>query len=352
VKKNILILYTELAGYTVACLKTFCRIYPEIKIHLVRWPVNAEAPFDFSFSDAITVHERSKFDREGLKKLAMEVDPALILCSGWIDKDYVAVCSEWKNKINVVLVMDNKWEGSVKQHLLSLASSFSVLKWFNEVWVTGESQKRFALKLGFPMNKIRTGFYSADVDFFETIGKSNLKTKEENFPHRFIYAGRYYDFKGVKELWEGFIRFKEKNKNDWELWCLGTGDIKPVEHPSIRHFGFVQPSGMAEIMQQCGVFILPSRIEPWGVVVHEFAAAGFPLLLSEEIGAAEVFLEEGKNGFSFTAGSSHAISEVFEKTTLLDNRQLFEMGKISAEKAKTITPEKWGAVLFSLIPSR
>jgi glycosyltransferase involved in cell wall biosynthesis len=347
--KSVLILYTEIAGYTLACIGEFCKRHPEINVHLVRWPVNQEAPFDFSFSDSIKVYERDKYDRESLNALATDVKPSLILCSGWIDKDYVDVCRKWNNKIPVVLVMDNKWLGTAKQQLLKLTASLSVRKWFSHAWVTGQSQKTFALKLGFPESKIRTGFYSADVPFFTKIYKEDIAAKKKKFPYRFIYAGRYYDFKGVNELWEGFINFKENSNNDWELWCLGTGDVPPVEHPAIKHLGFVQPSGMEAIMKQCGIFILPSLVEPWGVVVHEFAAAGFPLLLSDEVGAASAFLENEKNGFSFVSGSSEAIENAFEKITACSDFQLVEMGNLSAEKANAITPVKWAETLFELI---
>lgn len=54
---------------------------------------------------------------------------------------------------------------------------------------------------------------------------------------------------------------------------------------------------MTNLMKQCGVFILPSRIEPWGVVVHEFSAAGFPLLLSDQVGSAESFWKMARMDF-------------------------------------------------------
>ena len=70
-KKNILILYTELAGYTINCLSNFVLKYPEYNVHVVRWPVNKEAPFQFDFR-SIQVYDRKEYDDDSLLKLAEE----------------------------------------------------------------------------------------------------------------------------------------------------------------------------------------------------------------------------------------------------------------------------------------
>lgn len=348
-KRKILILYTELAGYTVACLNRFLEKYPDVDVHLVRWPVNDEAPFHFSFGGALRVYERKKYDRESLLRLAAEISPGVILCSGWVDKDYLAVCRAWNKKIPVVLTMDNKWRGTWKQQIARVAARFSLLKNFRFAWVPGASQKQYALRLGFLPQHIFTGFYSADTGFFSRQYEANLPAKEKQFPHRFIYAGRYYDFKGIAEMWEAFAQLKKEEPScDWELWCLGTGDISPAQHPAIRHFGFVQPDGIPAIAKDAGVFILPSRIEPWGVAVQEFAAAGFPLLLSDAVGAAETFLQNEVNGFSFRAGDAGAILAAMRKITKLPDEKLIQMGKESHKLGCTVSPDTWSDTLYKL----
>ncbi|MBI3511429.1 MAG: glycosyltransferase family 4 protein [Bacteroidetes bacterium] len=348
-KRKILILYTEIAGYTLACIREFNLRFGEFEIHLVRYPVNDEAPFIFRNEISFKEYDGKKMYGDQLLKLAYEIEPELILCSGWIDKKYTAVCRKFKNKIPVVLAMDNKWEGTLRQKVAGIISSLTVGKTFTHAWVPGNAQKKFAMKLGFQEKNIRTGFYSADTAFFNEIFSTSANEKKKKFPHKFIYAGRYYDFKGLKELWEAFIRFKKENNNDWELWCLGTGDLVPVKHDSIRHFGFVQPGEMGKIMSDAGVFILPSRIEPWCVAVQEFSAAGFPLLLSNKVGAAETFLEENKNGFMFLSENVQEIVRAIKKIAEMKDEQLFTMGERSHEFAQRITPASWAKTLHSFL---
>lgn len=343
----VLILYTELAGYTIASLAALSKF--NVEVHLVRWPVNPEAPFQFELSEQIKVYERQSYDEPALIKLTESIKPDLILCSGWNDKGYLAVCKTWFNRIPVVLAMDNKWRGGAKQQLARLISGFTILKTFTHCWVPGEQQKLYAKKLGFPDEKIKTGFYTCDTLRFSEIYVTQHDAKQKTFPHVFIYAGRYYDFKGVVELWNAFIKLKNKSASDWKLICLGAGDVPPVVHPDIEHKGFVQPGQMLEVMKHAGVFILPSRVEPWGVVVQEFGAAGFPLLLSDNVGAKEAFLDEEVNGISFKAGEESAIILAMKRITEMSDQKLLEMGKKSHELALKNSPELWARTLLSLI---
>ena len=68
-------------------------------------------------------------------------------------------------------------------------------------------------------------------------------------------------------------------------------------HPQIFHHGFLQQSELESFMKIKGVFIMPSHYDHWGVAVQEFSAAGFPLILSDKVGANCSFLRNGENGF-------------------------------------------------------
>jgi glycosyltransferase involved in cell wall biosynthesis len=285
-------------------------------------------------------------------KTAADFKADAVFCAGWGYKPYLKICKNVHNKVPVVLGFDNWWNGSMRQRVTSIFARYYFSNHFDRCFVPGLPQKEFALRLGFPEKRIATGAYSCDFDHFNAYHKKYAEEKKANFPKRFIYAGRYSPEKGIDLLWKAFINLQEEMPNDWELWCLGKGDIEPVVHPKIKHFGFIQPDAMEEFIQQTGVFILPSLFEPWGVVAHEFAAAGFPLLLSEQVGAGEAFLKPEQNGFSFRAGDADAISSAMKSIVELSDQKLFHMGELSAKAAATITPVKWAQTLFQLIHSR
>lgn len=347
-KKNgkLVFLYSELAGYFLSCLRQLRNSYPELEIHVFRWPLNKEAPFSFHFPNDIHFYSREEYQGDKLIEKVKDIDPSFIYCSGWMDKQYVKVCNAYKGIVPTVLGMDTPWRGKFKQWLRILFLGNSIKRSFSHCWVPGRRQKAYANKLGFSDDQILMGFYSADQPHFYSLFEKYSGEKRTRFPHRFLYTGRYVESKGVQLLWDAFAEVKEEFKNDWELWCLGTGNVEPVNHPAIRHFGFVQPSGIENFVKETGVFVLPSNFEPWGVVVHEFAAAGFPMICSDQVGATEAFVEYDKNGFIFNQGDKEDLKRCLKGIMSKTDSDLIKMGEKSAELSFRITPETWVAELF------
>lgn len=348
INKSIIILYTELAEYLICCLNELSNL--NINIHVINYPVNKEAPFNFNLENKfITFYNRSDYNTQSIILLIEKIKPSLIYCAGWSDKDYLKTVKYFKNKIPALLGFDNQWEGSIKQKVSTIYARIFITPYFKHAFVPGEIQKTFALKLGFEKENILTGAYSANTEYFESIYNSQKQQKQTSFPKRFLYVGRYYEFKGINELWQAFIELQTEHPNEWELWCLGVGDIKPVDHPKIKHFGFVQPKDLALYTSQTGVFILPSRFEPWGVVVHEFAASGFPLLLSDKVGASEQFLKQGLNGFSFEANNIAQLKKAMMQMIQKNNQELVQMGEQSNLLSQKISPKTWAKNILTVL---
>ncbi len=340
---KILILYMELADYTVQCLKKLKLAHPEVSIHTVAYPINDEAPFNFDFTTIGKLYNRDKFDHEKLQLFVDKIDPQLIICSGWKDKSYLKVIRTWRNKATTVMCMDNEWHASLRQRLSALAARFFLPKVFNYIWVPYKRQGKFAKKLGFNDECIKYGFYTADTEKFSGFYEKNIKAKQAAFPKVFLCVARYFPQKNLETLWNAFVQLQNEEPNEWELWNMGTGTDfeKRFIDPKIKHLGFVQPNQMEEYIAKAGVFVLPSLFEPWGVVVHEFAASGFPLLISKHVGASQAFVENGINGYVFKPSSVENIKEALLKIMQLPDHELNQMGINSAEIAKQINQEAW-----------
>ena len=345
---KIIFLYTELADYFVASVKELVKSY-EVKVHIVRWPLKAEAPFSFRFSENIVVYERNEMHNHSLLQLVEGINPDVIISSGWMDKGYVGVCKRFKGRIPVVASMDNHWHGGMKQQLARILSPFTLRRYFDYLWVPGAPQVVYAKKLGFRDDQIFTGYYTADIALFEKVYQQKKKMGKGR--KRFIYVGRYVKHKGIFDMWDAFLELKEEMGHEWELVCLGAGQEWPNrrEHPAIQHKGFVQPTEMQNYLAEAGVFVLPSHFEPWGVVVHEMAAAGFPLLCSRQVGAASLFLEEGKNGFYFEAANKESLKAAMLKVMKCKEEELKKMGVYSYQLSKTISPELWSKTLMDVV---
>ncbi len=339
--KRILFLYSELAEYFVSALRYLVNNEHNIDVKVVHWPINPEAPFKFDFPESIEFIDKSKLSFQELSKITSSFNPHTIISSGWMDKDYLKICKENFKKSTTVVSLDNQYTGSLKQNILSFISPFYLKKIFKNAWVPGDMQLKYAHKLGF--SNAQSNFYAPNIEFYQKAFAKTIK------PHRFIYVGRYVEHKGIFDLWEAFIRLKKELISDWELWCFGVGDEyeNRLEHPSIKHFGFVQPYEMMPYLKDSGVFVLPSKFEPWGVVVHEMAAAGFPMLLSDKIGSKSAFLKEGVNGYVFKNSSVDEIKTSMKKIIQKSDQELLHMGEQSFKLANNITQKKWVEALMS-----
>ena len=337
--EKLLFLYSELSGYFLGGIRELRNLGYEI--HIVRFPVNEEAPFSLIIPEGVFLYERSMYSYRALFLLVEKISPDFIFCSGWMDNAYVRICRSYKKKIPKVLALDNPWNGSFRQRLACLAKPF-ITTIFTHVWVAGNRQKEFALKLGFKNSAIFTGVYSADTDFYSSLWNENKENKRNNFPKVFLFAGRYNKIKGLDILLSVFQELNDEQPG-WELWCAGAGELEkaiPVSK-QIKNLGFLQTSEWKQVIARAGVFVLPSRAEPWGVAVHEFAAAGFPLICSDEVGANELFLVHEKNGCVFKSTERESLKKCFLKIILTDTNKLYEMGEQSHVLAMKYTYSNW-----------
>src|SRR5687768_14755516 len=120
-RTKIVFLYTELAGYFLACVKELSKT---ADVLIVRWPVNKEAPFKFDQSIPVEIIDRHQLSDEKLREKIRSFNPGVIVCSGWIDKGYLGIVKLFRKKIPCVLTLDNHWTGSLKQRIAAMVSPF------------------------------------------------------------------------------------------------------------------------------------------------------------------------------------------------------------------------------------
>ena len=340
---KILILYSELAGYTLACLRRLLQDYP-VELHLIRWPVNAEAPFNFDFGDQVKVKDRAHLNQADLDREVKDFEPDGIFVSGWMDKGYVQALRQKPHGCPVICGLDNQWTGNLRQRVATVLSPWLIKKHFDYIWAAGPRQADYARRLGFLDSQVRTGYYSADVERFAEHRAGFLPKGKRTL----LYVGRIMAHKGIAELIQAFLRL---NHPDWELKLVGKpdGTVDIPIHPKIIHEDFVQPNLLPPLLASAHAFALPSQSEPWGVALHEAAACGLPLIASTACGAADAFIDPGENGWLFQAGDGEDLAQVLRKLFDLPEAEWKKFGHHSQKLAQQITPKTWATTLYQLI---
>ena len=95
----------------------------------------------------------------------------------------------------------------------------------------------------------------------------------------------------------------EFNKNRKWLTIAGKGELeqqlKAKAKDNIHFVGFVENEKLGTVYQDHDIFILPSRSEPWGLVVEEAVYWGLPVIVSDRVGSYRDMVENPKTGLVF-----------------------------------------------------
>jgi len=317
-------------------------------IHIITSPSDPEAPYVFPEEEGVTFYSRKDFNAEDIISLYKNLSPKFVYISGWGDKTYMkAAIRLRKGKTPIICSCDNQWRGDARQILASIFKRRYLQNRFSHIFIAGMYQYPLALHLGFAKRQILLGMNTADLSLFHDAYNENADPT--NYPHNFLYVGRFVEIKGLQELVDGFIELSKEINHDWTLTLVGAGPLKSnlPKNSNIIYKDFLQPKELPSLVKTTGCFVLPSRVEPWGVVLHEFAGAGLPLIATNICGAATAFIRAGYNGFLHEPNSKEAVKQSLLKIIKTDNEGLIEMGKRSHRLSYHITKESWASTLLS-----
>jgi glycosyltransferase involved in cell wall biosynthesis len=270
-----------------------------------------------------------------------------------MDKGYLkAIRPLRKEGVLVVTAFDDIWFKTFRQTIASILFPFFKSFFYSHAWVAGPYQYEFAKRLGFKNNEIIFNCLSADTELFNTVYSNSIVNKKANYPHKFLYAGRFEKVKGVDILVDAWNNIKaRKASKDWELTLIGNGSLYESKSilSDIKIINFLQPEELAIEIEKYGCFVLPSRSEQWGLVLHEFAAAGFPIICSDKCGAAPVFVTTNYNGYTFKQNNIQDLERQMLKIINASDAELLYFADNSHSVGQKITPALSAASFMSII---
>ena len=127
-------------------------------------------------------------------------------------------------------------------------------------------------------------------------------------PERYwLFAGRLVEDKGLLDLVEALRLIGSEAP---PLLVAGTGPLAAElsREPAVTCVGFQQQTELIELMALAEQTVIPSRFEPWGVVVNEALAAGSPVVVTDQVGAAADLVIDGENGRVVPANDPAALA--------------------------------------------
>lgn len=344
-KTKILYLYSEIVGYNIPIFEEFVDCY-NAEVHVVHWDHKKLKPYLPKEVEGVTYYKRSLNSYNEILCLANRIKPHIIYISGWMDRDYLKVTKQFKKRgVPIITAFDDIWMGTIRQRIGALIFPFYFKKFFTHAWVAGPYQFEFARRLGFKREEIIFDMLSADTNTFEVD-----KSKQKLVPN-FIYVGNFRLVKGTDILIKAFEIYKNKYSGKWNLIVVGNGDLENgfLNNADIKIFPFSSSDQIKEIAKGAGTFILPSRHDQWGVVVHEFTSLGLPVILSENVGAKAMFLIDGFNGYTFKTSDEEDLALKMVKISNLSYSELDRMGENSRLLSNRISVKSSAANFMSIL---
>ena len=174
-----------------------------------------------------------------------------------------------------------------------------------KVYASGNSQKELALSLGFKGKVAITG----GCGILNYIKQPPFVERKE--VKDFLYVGRLSEEKGLSFLLDVFNELPELR-----LKIIGFGvleeQLRSKAKNNIEFLGAIDNKKLPMYYQSADVFILPSKSEPWGLVIEEALNNGTPVIVSDRVGCRETLVTD-KTGLVFQCGSPQSLKDAINK---------------------------------------
>jgi glycosyltransferase involved in cell wall biosynthesis len=302
-----------------------------------QYPVyETEFRFDRRVLPGVGVLARGRwvmFNR-GARGALEEFDPDVVLLGGWNQPAFWSGL-RWARRLGrpVVLwvesTLHDERSGSLvlerlKRRAVGAAAGFLV---------PGRAAREYVESLGVPRDRIVIAPNAVDLSIFsvdpDRSGRDGC---------RFLYVGRLAPEKGLDLLLRAFERVPG------ELVIAGSGpqqdELRRLVDGRVHLVGQVPREKLPALYAEADCFILPSRSEPWGMVLNEAAAAGLPLVATEAVGAGYDLIEDGVNGYRVPVDDEDALVDVLQRVAA-DQSWRAGAGERSRELTEGYTGEAW-----------
>lgn len=347
-RPRVAILWQRLTGYTHAEFTALRELGVDLQVfHQAAGP---EAPFSDEATTAGLEAESwtGEPDEARLEAALAAREPHALLVSSWHITPYRRVARRRRGRTVRVLCMDNQWWGTPKQWLGVASTPILIRPTYDAAFLPGDRSADFARRLGFDDARIIQGINTCDHPRFDAVAEA----RGDRLPdRRFTFVGRLVEDKGIDVLAEGYQRYRSMTDAPWPLEVAGAG---PETHrltgrPGVEMSGFVQPDDMPALFARSGCLVLPSRFEPWALVIHEAAAAGLPVVCTSVCGAASRLVLDGYNGVVIPRDDPAALARSLLRISSSGDDDRRAMTDASRSLARQFTPERWARHLFDRV---
>jgi glycosyltransferase involved in cell wall biosynthesis len=199
--------------------------------------------------------------------------------------------------------------------------------------------------------------YAVNNEYFAGLAKAAAPREQELraelglSPQRpvILFASKLQQRKHADHLLEAYRSFIEHQPPQARpyLVIVGDGDqrtqLEALAHQpgleDVRFAGFRNQSEIPRFFQLADVFVLPSRHEPWGLIVNEAMASGCPVIVSTDVGCHADLITDGVEGCVYPVGNIPALTQALRRVFASPDSAA-SMGQSAQKRISTWTYEE------------
>lgn len=296
------------------------------------------------FPDSSYHKHAAKVILRGVSAMLMRVNPDIVFAPATPFPEGMAAvqfCTHFGKRI---VMMDDAWEHTDRNVDFRLVCWIKrqIHKGIEAVFVPSKSHHAYFEKLGFSAERVIDGVDVVDNDYYfekanqARANQSELRLKFGLPEKYFLFVGRFLERKGIETLLTAYQKYRSSCAGTpYALVLIGVGDyLDKLKNLSNLFAGVIlvgEKHGEALCIYYglAHCLIVPSDIDPWGLVVNEGMASGLPVIVSRGCGSSSVLVDEGKNGWTFAAKDSEHLAELLAIMGGLSNEEWSMMSAAS-----------------------
>jgi glycosyltransferase involved in cell wall biosynthesis len=219
-----------------------------------------------------------------------------IILGGW-DRIEFWFLAFFSNRMKNSLILETSILDFKKFSFLKFYIKKIFLSRIAKVYVSGTPHKELLLFLD----------YAGEIVITQGVGLINYSLVVDKIftekTRNFLFIGRIDEIKGFETLLKAFTL-----RPNFNLTIAGEGEyIIPNDMENVKAVGYVNQDKLSDLFINHDVLILPSLVEPWGLVVEEAIYNKLPVIISDRVGCYLDIVLENHLGIVHKSNSVESI---------------------------------------------
>jgi glycosyltransferase involved in cell wall biosynthesis len=320
----------------------------------IRWDVDLWSGYRWSSPSSAGSLRRVR----DVLTILRHADPQVVVAFGWVSPvALISIAWGWCRRRPVLLYGDSSIQDLHRPRRLAKARRVAVktlLAHVTGALTTGTFNRDFYLAMGLQPQRLHDSIMPVDLELYSRAANQRVKFHSTL---RIGFAGKLIPRKGCDELLASLALLPAAMQ-----WCCvivgdgaerarleGLAELLGIA-ARVEFAGFKNQSEMPEALAGLDVLVVPSSIEPRGLIVTEALAAGVPVIVSDAtaVWGDGDLVEDGRSGLVYPSGSPLALARALERLAR-DRRLRDSLADEGQRRALAQSPDAFASALCAAV---